>query len=347
MRTKNFRLLSMLLCVVMLGAMLAGCNDNSAPATGSPESNAPSNESADAYPSRPIEVISQFGAGGGTDIFIRAVGVDAGKLLGQSVVPISATGGGGLVAYDRFSTQPADGYTLYAIGPEQVFMHVWDQLNFEEELEPVIRCQMDTSFLYAKKGSQFTDIDTVVEYAKANPGKLNVAITGAASYDEVLVNMWAKAAGIDINLVVFGSGSESIAALLGGHVDILHEEIGPARSLIDSGDAVPLVAFTDEPITNYDIVKDVPTSVSKGWDVTIGRWRGFAVKKGTDPAIIEKLYDAFSKAMEGEIYQANEKENMLDIRPGLMNGEDFKEFIQSEIDAYSVVMDELDIKPAA
>ena len=340
MRSKLFRVLSLILCLVMVTMSIAGCGGSSG---GSSEGK--SDSAADKYPERTIEVVSQFGSGGGTDIYIRSIAVDAAKLLGQQVVHISAKGGGGVVAWDRFNSQPADGYTLYAIGPEQVFMHVWGQLDLNE-LTPIINSQLDTGFLYALKGSQFTDIDSAVEYAKANPGKLNIAYTNPASFDEVLLAMWAKAAGIEINGVPYGSGSDAIAALMGGHVDLLYEEIGPARASIDSGDFIPLVAFTDKPVEGYDIVKDVPTSVSKGWDVTIGRWRGLAVKKDTDPAIVEKLVNAFSESMTMDTYKQVEKDNMLDIRPGLMTGDDYKKFIDSEIESYKAIMEEIDMKPA-
>ena len=340
MKTKLYRTISLILCVAMLSFSFAGCGERSS------EFASNSEYSVGDYPARTIEVVSQFGSGGGTDIYIRSIAVDAGKLLGQSVVHISSKGGGGVVAWDRFNTQPADGYTLYAIGPEQILMHVWGQLDLDE-IVPVINSQLDTGFLYSLKGSQFTDIDSVVEYAKASPGKLNVAYTNPASFDEVLLGMWAKAAGIEITYVPYGSGSDAIAALMGGHVDILYEEIGPARSNIDSGDFIPLVAFTDKPLEGYDFVKDVPTSISKGWDVTIGRWRGLAVKKGTDPAIIEALYKAFAKSMEMDTYKQVEKDNMLDIRPGLMNGEEFSAFIQSEIESYTAIINELGIKPAS
>ena len=337
MRSKLIRMLSLFLCVAMIGAAFTGCGGSEASSSGG---------AADKYPERTIEVVSQFGSGGGTDIYIRSIAVDAGKLLGQSVVHISAKGGGGVVAWDRFNSQPADGYTIYAIGPEQIMMQVWGQIDMGEVI-PVINNQLDTGFLYSLKGSQFTDIDSVVAYAKANPGKLNVAYTNPASFDEVLLGMWAKAAGIEITYVPYGSGSDAIAALMGGHVDILYEEIGPARASIDSGDFIPLVAFTDKPIEGYDFVKNVPTSVSKGWDVTIGRWRGLGVKKGTDPAIIEKLVAAFEEASTMDTYKQVEKDNMLDIRPGLMKGDEFAAFIQSEIETYTEIINDLGMKPAS
>ncbi len=334
-------------------AMLVGCSGGSTAATtAAPAAAAPAAQAApaaggaaDKYPERTIEAVSQFGSGGGTDIYIRAIAVDAGKLLGQQIIHVSSKGGGGMVAWDRFYSQPADGYTLYAIGPEQIFMHIWGQIDMNEVV-PVINNQLDTGFLYALKGSKFTNIDEVVEYAKANPGQVNIAYTNPASFDEVLLAMWQKAAGIEINGVPYGSGSDAIAALMGGHVDLLYEEVGPAVASIESGDFIPLVAFTDTPITTYELVKDVPTSVSKGWDVTIGRWRGFGVKKGTPQEIIDKLVDAFEKSAGMDTYKQVEKDNMLDIRPGLMKGEEFQKFIDSEIEKYKVIMEEANIKPA-
>jgi len=346
------------LALILAGAMalsLAACSSgNNAATTAAPAANnaAPAAAAApagggeaDKYPERTIEAVSQFGSGGGTDIYIRSIAVDAGKLLGQQIIHVSSKGGGGMVAWDRFYSQPADGYTLYAIGPEQIFMHIWGQIDMNEVV-PIINNQLDTGFLYALKGSKFTTIDEVVEYAKANPGQVNIAYTNPASFDEVLLAMWQKAAGIEINGVPYGSGSDAIAALMGGHVDLLYEEVGPAVASIESGDFIPLVAFTDTPITTYDLVKDVPTATSKGWDVTIGRWRGFGVKKGTPQAIIDKLVDAFEKSSTMDTYKQVEKDNMLDIRNGLMKGEEFQKFIDSEIEKYKVIMEEANIKPA-
>ena len=162
------------LALILAGAMalsLAACSSgNNAATTAAPAANnaAPAATAApagggeaDKYPERTIEAGSQFGSGGGTDIYIRSIAVDAGKLLGQQIIHVSSKGGGGMVAWDRFYSQPADGYTLYAIGPEQIFMHIWGQIDMNEVV-PIINNQLDTGFLYALKGGKFKTIDEVV-----------------------------------------------------------------------------------------------------------------------------------------------------------------------------------------
>jgi putative tricarboxylic transport membrane protein len=87
-----------------------------------------------------------------------------------------------------------------------------------------------------------------------------------------------------------------------------------------------------------DMFPDTPTGKELGWDITIGRWRGFAVKAGTPEEYIPILYEAFAKAMESPIYKAMEEENLLNLRPGLLGPEEFKAFIDEELKVYDEVL---------
>ncbi|MDN5344865.1 MAG: putative tricarboxylic transport rane protein, partial [Clostridia bacterium] len=170
------------------------------------------------------------------------------------------------------------------------------------------------------------------------PGKLNIGGTDAAGYDEVLVNLWASKAGIQVKYVPFAAASEANAAILGGHIDVLHEEAGPMKALIDGKKVKPLVIFMEK---RTDMFPDVPTAKELGWDITIGRWRGFAAKKGTPEDRIKILYEAFAKSMEAPVYKTMEKENLLNLRPGLMGPEEFQKFIDSELQVYGDVLKKL------
>jgi len=333
----RFKGISWLAMVMILAlTLVAGCGGGSKEQAAEQKADQKAEEPAkdEKYPSRTIEVINQFGPGGGTDIFIRGIAVTASKVLKQSIIPISVTGGGGVAATERFLKEPADGYTLRAVGPEQVINHLMGREDLSK-MVPIIRCQFDQSTFMVKAGSQFKTIQDVVAYAKANPGKLTIGGTGAAGYDEVLVNLWADAAGVEVKFVPFASASEANAAVLGGHIDVLHEEVGPARALLDAKKLIPLVIFMEK---RTDLYPDVPTGKELGWDITIGRWRGFAAKEGTPPEIIETLYNAFSKSMESKIYKAMEEENLLYLRPGLLGPEDFQKFLDSEMEVYGKVL---------
>jgi tripartite-type tricarboxylate transporter receptor subunit TctC len=152
-------------------------------------------------------------------------------------------------------------------------------------------------------------------------------------------------AGIEVSVVPYPSGSEAIAALMGGHVHVLFEEIGPKRAFVDSGDFTPIMAFLDRRVYEYDFVADVPSTYELGWEVQLGRWRGMMVRNGTDPEIIQILFDALSEAMNSPLYLEHEAEGMLDIRPGLLGPEEFGEFLRAELEAYRPVIYALDMFP--
>lgn len=329
--------LVLLLVLALTLTLVVGCGQQQAPAPKPDEKQAEQPPADEKFPSRTIEIMNQFGPGGGTDIFIRGIGVPASRIAKQSIIPISVTGGGGVAATERFLSEPADGYTLRAIGPEQVVNHLMGREDLSQ-MVPIIRCQFDQSTFAVKKDSQFADIKAVVDYAKANPGKLTIGGTDAAGFDEVIVNLWANEAGVNVKYVPFASASEANAALLGGHIDVLHEEVGPLKALLD-GDKVRLLVIFMEKRT--DLYPNVPTSVELGWNVTIGRWRGFAGKVGTPADRIQYLYELFAKAMEDKIYKVMEEENLLFLRPGLLGPDEFKAFLDEELEVYGKVLKDL------
>ena len=296
----------------------------------------------DRFPTRPVEVIMHFGPGGGTDLYVRSIAVDGSRNLGQSVVPVSVTGGGGMYAWERFVSQPADGHTLFALGPEQIIMHNLDMIDLLAAMYPLMRSQSDT-FVYFSRGddARFPTIEAVIEYARANPGSLTIAGTSPASFDEVHIGLFAIEHGIEINYVPFPSAAQAFAAVLGGSVDILGEEVGPAADLIQSGHLRPLVVFVDMDSVDNPMLANIRTSQALGWSssLTMGRWRGLGIARGTDPEQKRIFVDAFYRAMQGTAYRNMERENLLDIRPGFMGTEEFTEFFRTEIEIYRRVMD--------
>ncbi len=286
------------------------------------------------YPSRTVEVINQFGPGGGTDLFIRAIAMPFAKITKQSLIPISITGGGGVPAATEFFNRPADGYNLMAIGPEEVINHAMKRIDAKKFM-PLARIQYDQGMFFVRAKSPFKTIHDVIATAKQSPGKLSIAVTGAAGFDDVLVGLWNLRSGAVLKSVPFEAAAEANAALLGGHVDLLYEEYGPMRSLIESGKVIPLVLFSEE---RLPLIKDIPTARELGVDVTLGRWRGFAFKEGTQPAHLESLSKVFEKAVTDPIYKAIEEQNMLQFRSKYLGPAEFKLFFEKEMDTYAEVL---------
>lgn len=291
---------------------------------------------AQSYPERGVEVIHQFGPGGGTDTFVRAIAVPFKDLTEQSMVPISVTGGGGAPATVTVLQRPSDGYTLMGIGPEQVINHAMGLIPMDD-LIPVSRVQYDQGLLFVRADSPIKTVEDLVAAAKAAPGDLKIAVTGTAGFDDALIGLWNLESGAELTTVPF-SAAEMVSNTLGGHVDLMYEEYGPSRGLIEAGDLRPLVVFSDK---RLPVLPDVPTAQELGYDVTLGRWRGFAVKKGTDPEIIAQLSDIIQQAAAADSYKKIEEENALQYRSEYLGSDEFAPFVSDEIGVYSDVLKKL------
>ena len=289
------------------------------------------------YPSEPIEVIHQFGPGGGTDNFIRAIGLPFEEISGVRLVPLSIAGGAGMPAAASFAQRPANGQTLLAIGPEEVISHVLGRIDLTN-YQPIARVQYDQGLFYVGKNSEFQSIDEVIEYAKANPGELKVGIAGAAGFDATLVGLWNTETEAELSAVPFKGSSEALASAMGGHIDILYEEYGPARGVIESGELRPLVIFSEE---RLPVLPDVPTAAELGYDVTLGRWRGMAMQAGDDPEQAQRLAELFQQAAESPEYKEIEEMNSLQFRSEFLGPEEFTEFLNREVEVYSEILSEI------
>ncbi|MCB2174022.1 tripartite tricarboxylate transporter substrate binding protein [bacterium] len=293
----------------------------------------------DGYPERPIEVVVQYGAGGGSDIFVRNLMAPAAEILGVNVNVTNMTGGAGVKASKYVLAQPADGYTIYNFSPEQLINTALGRENFSEEFAPLVQVQQDISTFYVNpENENFQTIEELIAYAKENPGKVQFTGTTPTSPDEIIIMRFAKAAGIDIKYVPFDKAPQSHAAVLGGHLDVLHEEPGVIMSLIEAGKLKPILIFNE---TRLDKLPDVPCSVEIGIDITSGRWRGLAVKQGTPQPIVDYLASVLKKAYESPKFSEYQAISLLDQRPGWKDPAEFGRFWDEEYQAYKDILTQL------
>jgi putative tricarboxylic transport membrane protein len=285
------------------------------------------------YPERTVEVIHSYGPGGGTDNFVRAVAAPFQEVAGESMVPISIQGGGGIPAFANFMQRPKDGYTMMAISPDEIINHALGRISMSD-FAPVARVQFDQGMIIVPSSSPFQTIEELIEHARANPGDLTIGITGAAGFDDTVMGLWNLETGAELITVPFGS-AEMVSNTLGGQVDAMHEEYGPARGLIESGDMRPLVVFSEE---RLPVLPDVPTAVELGFNVTLGRWRAFAMPAGTDPDIVNTMYGLVEQSVAADSYKEFEEQAALQFRSELLDPEAFKAFIDTEVETYTRVM---------
>lgn len=287
------------------------------------------------YPTRTVQIVIPWATGGGTDIYVRTLQKPLEKALGVQVNIINMPGAEGVAAFNKVNSDPADGYTIFAIGPEEIMNHVMKRYNFND-LVPVLRAQQDQSVLWVAENSPYKGIKEILEDAKANPGKQKW--DGARGYDDVAMGLFIKKSGVKVDYVPYDKANEADAAVAGGHFVLGHEEIGSMLPLWESKKVRPIVVFSDKRLPKY---QDIPTTKDLGVDVTLGRWRGMAVKKGTPQPIIDYLDKLFHDAMDTPEYKQLAEKTVTDQRPGYLNASDFAKSLQEEMTIYEQILKEL------
>jgi putative tricarboxylic transport membrane protein len=290
------------------------------------------------YPERPITMLIGYGAGGGTDLLARSVGAPLSKIVNQDMVYVILPGGAGSICENYLLSQPADGYTILAHGGDLPINLVTERNpNSMDDYIPLCRIQQDAACIMVKgEGGKFSDIDEFVGYAKAN--RVVIGGTGAGGFDEIVVAMFIQASGIQAEYVNYESAGKMRAAVVAGDIDACHEEFGPAISLLESGDLKSIVVFAEERIEDFP---DLPAAPEMGWDVTLGRTRGFVMAAGTPEPILDYLESAMHEAYLTDEYQAFEEESYLTFRAGWAPRTEYAQQTVDQLEMYRDVLTEL------
>ena len=267
----------------------------------------------DGFGNRPLTMIVPFGAGGGSDQLARAMAKAMEESAGISFQVVNKPGGGGTAAIPDFMLAPSDGYTVLEHIDNAVSAFAKGDIseNPAADWVPLCMTQITFSQIYMRPDeSRFTDWDSFVAYAKANPGAVTMANLGkVGSMELVVMQQLMDALGLDIKQIAFDKPAERYAALIGEHVDVLFEQPGDVRSFLDSGSMTPILTFLEE---RPDVFADVPTNKEVGADFApLKRFRGFYVKKGVPQDRVDFLSAACKAGFATEDYAAfNEKKYM-------------------------------------
>ena len=290
------------------------------------------------YPTKPVTLIVPWPSGGSTDISMRAIADAASKHLGQPIVIDNKAGGGGTVgpATMAASAKP-DGYTISQI-PITVFrLPLMQQVswNAATDFSYIVHLTGYTFGVTTSSESQFKTWKDVVDFAKANPGKVTYASPGAGTSLHIGMEQIAGLASIKLTQVPFKGGAETNAAVLGQHTMLQADSTG-WRPLVDAGKLKLLMVWTDKRSPNFP---DVPTLKEIGYPMVYDSPFGIAGPKGMDPKVVAKLHDAFKKAVEDPTVIATLAK--YDMVPNYKNTEDYKKFVVEVTDNERKVLDTL------
>ncbi|PPE64961.1 Bug family tripartite tricarboxylate transporter substrate binding protein [Caldimonas caldifontis] len=251
---------------------------------------------AQAFPSRPINLMIAFPAGGPTDITMRVLAENASKILGQPVVIENRSGAGGTLPAQALQTAKPDGYTLAQI-PLGVFrLPYTTKINWDPVKDiSYILCVTGYAFgVVVPADSPFKEWKDFVAYAKANPGKLSYGSTGALTSPHLTMEEIAQKLGIQLNHIPYRGSAPLMQDLLGGQLMAGADSTGFAPH-VEAGKLRLLNTWGAKRLARFP---NTPTLMELGLGIVQASPYGIGGPKGMDPGLIKAVHDAFKQAME-------------------------------------------------
>ena len=332
------RIFSMALTLA-LALSLTACGSNSS-SSGSSAGGSSSGSSSDGqqldWPTKAINIVVPWSAGGDTDFHARTLAQYLESELGVSVTVVNTTGGGGSVASTEVKDSDPDGYTFLAFDSAIALNQASGITDFGAEAFDAV-CIIGKScgeFLVTQADSPYDTIPELIEYTKAHPGEVIMAAnTGATSY--YAATKLAEQ-GAELNIVNSGSSSERVASLLGDQINLSVNAYGVIGQYIETGDLKILGCLATERSETYS---DIPTAIDQGVDCSYDLIYNLLAPKGTDPAIIEALCNACQKIVEENPDYADAILTSYGEQPYFLNSADATAFLQEESDMYMAYAD--------
>jgi tripartite-type tricarboxylate transporter receptor subunit TctC len=257
------------------------------------------------YPTRPIQLICPWGAGGGTDATARIVAALLEKDFGQPVSVVNRIGGSGVVGHSAIATAAPDGYTLGIITVEIAMMH-WQGLTdlTPRSYTPLALMNEDPPGIQVKSDSPYKTVKDLADAIKAAPaGKLKASGTGQGGIWHLALIGWLTAMGLKpshVPWVPSNGAAPAMQDLAAGGIEIVTCSVPEARAMIEAGKARSLAIMAQARNPQFP---NVPTlREAMGIDYDTGAWRGFAGPKGLPQPIATKLTAALKKVYDSKEY---------------------------------------------
>jgi tripartite-type tricarboxylate transporter receptor subunit TctC len=297
---------------------------------------------AQAYPSRPLRIIVPYPPGGGTDIVARLMGQWLSERLGQPFLIDNRPGGNTNIGTEAVVRAPPDGYTLLVFDTGQTINATYyDSLNFNfiRDIAPVAGIASQTQFMEVNPSVPAKTVPEFIAYAKANPGKLNMASGGNGNIGHVCGELFKMMTGINMVHVPYRGLSPALADLLGGQVQVGFGGVIASIEYIRAGQLRALAVTTS---WRSEALPDIP-SLSEflpGYDAA--DWKGIGAPKNTPPEIIDKLNREINAGLADPKLRARFAELSSPVMPG--SPADFRQFIAAETEKWAKVVKFVGIK---
>lgn len=284
---------------------------------------------AQAWPTRPIRMVSPYGAGGSSDILTRVLADFLGRKLGQSIVVENKAGAGTRIANDYVVKAPPDGYTLlHAAAPIAIGEALYKDLPYDvhKSFAAIAGTAIAPLFLIANADAPYKSLAEFVQYAKRNPKGATFGSPGAGSAPHLTAELLLRAADVKGVVVQYRGDAPAYTDLLGGRIDATLTAISTAIPHIQAGKLRVLGVATEERTPLYP---DAPTLREQGLASVVGYgWYGMLAPAGTPAAIVERLNAEINAAVADADVRRKAEAAGLQLRSG--SAAEFSAFIASE-----------------
>jgi tripartite-type tricarboxylate transporter receptor subunit TctC len=297
---------------------------------------------AETYPSRPVRIIVPFAPGGPADILARLIGQWLSERLGQPFVIENRTGAGGNIGTEAVVKSPPDGYTLLLAGPPNTInATLYDKLNFNfmRDIAPVATISRDALVMAVHPSVPAKTVPEFIAYAKANPGKINMASGGNGSTPHVSGELFKMMAGIDMAHVPYRGAGPALVDLLGGQVQVYFSQMIVSIEYVRAG---KLRALAVTSAMRSDALPEIPTvgEFVPGYEASA--WQGIGAPKNTPPEIVDEL----NKEINTALAHPKIKARLADLGGTVLSGSpsDFGKLIAEDTEKWAKVIRAANIK---
>ena len=291
------------------------------------------------FPSRPITMVIQWAAGGGTDLAGRKLADLASKILGQPIVVVNKVGGAGITGLSAIAQADPDGYTVGAVtySAAVIVPHLREvPYKVKEDFTWVMQFGRYNDTFFVLGDSPWKTFKDFIEDARKNPGKLKYAPPGPQGAEHIFMEWLFAKEKVKVTFVPASGGEvEAGRLLLGGHVEaaITTQLLGQ----IGTGRVRALMGVQAE--NRLEAFPDIPTHYEMGYQFDTPNWIGVNAPKGLDPNILKKLYDAFKQASEDPSFK--ELLDTLFVTKVFRDSDSFKEKVFKDFDNQAKILKEI------
>jgi tripartite-type tricarboxylate transporter receptor subunit TctC len=297
---------------------------------------------AQTYPSRPVRIVVGFAAGGSVDLFARVIGQWLSERLGQPFIIENRPGAGGNIGTEAVVRAAADGYTLLLVTASNAINEsLFDKLNFNfiRDITPIATIHRGIGVMVVKPSSPTKSVPELIAYAKANPGKINMASSGNGSAQHIYGEYFKMMAGVDMVHVPYRGQPAALTALMAGEVQVMIDTLSTSIEQVRAG---RLRALAVTASTRSQVLPDVPAlgEFVPGYEATV--WLGVGGPRNTPPEVIERINSEVNAALADPKIKSRIAD--LGYTPFVSSPAEFTQFIADETVKWGKVIRAANIK---